>query len=181
MLPSKQNIINAAVKTASEIVGVTPGELLAKNRSEELVMGRSIVAYVLRETGCFSWKECAEAINKRDHCTAIHAHKKVAREHGYNARIRSALREVSRVVSATMNRAIEDIAPEPEPEPYKPSDTPLAAVMEEIKKAEAAALRKSPEYQSQIAKASARAMALQSSGDLPALRSEPKKEIWLTR
>ncbi len=59
--------------TVAEHLALTPNELIGGRRSKYRTMGRSIAAYLMRQTGLFSWSDIARALAYGDHTSALAA------------------------------------------------------------------------------------------------------------
>jgi chromosomal replication initiator protein len=63
-------------ETASAL-GLEPGLLSSPGRSRPVVYARQVAMYLCRELAGLSYPEIAHHFNRRDHTTALHAHRKV--------------------------------------------------------------------------------------------------------
>jgi chromosomal replication initiator protein len=66
------------IKTVAGFYDITPEELIAKNRKQEVVKPRQIVMYLMRSELQYSYPGIGEKMGGRDHTTAIHAFEKIA-------------------------------------------------------------------------------------------------------
>lgn len=66
------------LKLVSEFYDISPQDLIAKNRKQEVVKPRQIAMYLMRSELQYSYPGIGEKMGGRDHTTAIHAFEKVA-------------------------------------------------------------------------------------------------------
>jgi len=67
------------LKTISDFYDITPGDLIAKNRKQEVVKPRQIAMYLMRSELQYSYPGIGEKLGGRDHTTAIHAYEKISK------------------------------------------------------------------------------------------------------
>jgi chromosomal replication initiator protein len=65
------------IKTVSSFYDISPEDLVAKNRKQEVVKPRQIAMYLMRTELQYSYPGIGEKLGKRDHTTAIHAYEKI--------------------------------------------------------------------------------------------------------
>jgi len=65
------------IKIVSEFYDVTPDDLVAKNRKQEVVKPRQVAMYLMRSELQYSYPGIGEKLGGRDHTTAIHAFEKI--------------------------------------------------------------------------------------------------------
>jgi chromosomal replication initiator protein len=65
------------ITAVSKITGVKPAEILSDKRNAELVLPRQIAMFILRTESRMGYVEIANALNRKDHTTVIHAERKI--------------------------------------------------------------------------------------------------------
>jgi chromosomal replication initiator protein len=67
----------AVISAVSKITGIKTPEILSDKRNAELVLPRQIAMYILRTESRMGYVEIANALNRKDHTTVIHAERKI--------------------------------------------------------------------------------------------------------
>jgi chromosomal replication initiator protein len=73
---ARPNVAQIQAETASAL-GLEPDHLSSPGRSRPVVYARQVAMYLCRELAGLSYPEIARHFNRRDHTTALHAHRKV--------------------------------------------------------------------------------------------------------
>ena len=66
------------IRAVSGFYDISPNDLLAKNRKQEVVRPRQVAMYLMRSELQYSYPGIGEKLGGRDHTTAIHAYEKIA-------------------------------------------------------------------------------------------------------
>jgi len=77
---SKNVTANDIIKAVSEFFEISPDDIIARNRKQNVVEPRQITMYLLREILKMSYPNIGEKLGKRDHTTVIHACEKINNE-----------------------------------------------------------------------------------------------------
>ncbi|MFA6047391.1 MAG: chromosomal replication initiator protein DnaA [Parcubacteria group bacterium] len=67
------------IKVISDFYDISPNDLIAKNRKQEVVKPRQIAMYLMRSELQYSYPGIGEKLGGRDHTTAIHAYEKISK------------------------------------------------------------------------------------------------------
>lgn len=81
---STKDIINSVI----QFYDVNTKDLISKSRKKEIAFPRQILMYLLREEAKISYPAIGDTLGGRDHTTAIHACKKIAKEIDNNEELR---------------------------------------------------------------------------------------------
>ena len=74
LIPQRKTATAKGIQTVvSEYFGVDPADLVSEKRTKELVLPRQIAMYLCREMTQMSFANIAQAFNKQNHTTIIHA------------------------------------------------------------------------------------------------------------
>ena len=74
LIPQRKTATAKGIQTVvSEYFGVDAAELVSEKRTKELVLPRQIAMYLCREMTQMSFANIAQAFNKQNHTTIIHA------------------------------------------------------------------------------------------------------------
>lgn len=81
-LPAKRlpNSFEGLLIVAAELFLTTPDEILGKDRTQNVVLARQVVAWVARERWGLSFPALGRLLGKRDHTTIMSSVRKIARE-----------------------------------------------------------------------------------------------------
>jgi len=77
---SKNVTANDIIKAVSDFFEISPNDIIARNRKQNVVEPRQITMYLLREILKMSYPNIGEKLGKRDHTTVIHACEKINNE-----------------------------------------------------------------------------------------------------
>lgn len=66
------------LKAVSDFYEISPADLVAKNRKQEVVKPRQIAMFLMRTELSFSYPGIGDKLGGRDHTTAIHAYEKIS-------------------------------------------------------------------------------------------------------
>lgn len=74
LIPQRKTVTAKGIQVVvSEYFGVNPADLVSEKRPKELVLPRQIAMYLCRELTQMSFSNIAQAFNKQNHTTIIHA------------------------------------------------------------------------------------------------------------
>ncbi|HAT73753.1 MAG: Chromosomal replication initiator protein DnaA [Candidatus Moranbacteria bacterium GW2011_GWF2_36_839] len=68
------------IKAVSDFYEISPVDLVAKNRKQEVVKPRQIAMFLMRTELSFSYPGIGDKLGGRDHTTAMHAYEKISKE-----------------------------------------------------------------------------------------------------
>ncbi|MFZ2975152.1 MAG: chromosomal replication initiator protein DnaA [Candidatus Moraniibacteriota bacterium] len=68
------------IKAVSDFYEISPDDLVAKNRKQEVVKPRQIAMFLMRTELSFSYPGIGDKLGGRDHTTAMHAYEKISKE-----------------------------------------------------------------------------------------------------
>ncbi|MDO9231217.1 MAG: chromosomal replication initiator protein DnaA [bacterium] len=68
------------IKTVSDFYEISPADLVAKNRKQEVVKPRQIAMFLMRSELSYSYPGIGDKLGGRDHTTAMHAYEKISKE-----------------------------------------------------------------------------------------------------
>jgi chromosomal replication initiator protein len=82
------------IKIVSDFYDVSPDDLIAKNRKQDVVKPRQIAMYLMRTELQYSYPGIGEKLGGRDHTTAIHAYDKISEALKSDDKINEELSEI---------------------------------------------------------------------------------------
>ncbi len=82
------------VAAVADYFNIAPGELIGKNRTKKITLGRQIAMYLMREKGNYSFAEIGKELSHRNHATIIHGCQKISTEMKTNPELRQQLLEI---------------------------------------------------------------------------------------
>ncbi len=79
LLPQRGSLdADQVIRAVADVFGLTPDQLLSRNRSREVALPRQVAMYLMREEVNASLPQIGEALGGRDHTTVMYACEKVA-------------------------------------------------------------------------------------------------------
>ena len=79
LLPQRGSLdAEQVIRAVADVFGLTPDQLLSRNRSREVSLPRQVAMYLMREEVNASLPQIGEAMGGRDHTTVMYACEKVA-------------------------------------------------------------------------------------------------------
>ena len=96
MIPSDEPTVNIPdiQKTVTRHYGISVSDLLGRSRSQKVTMPRQVAMYLSRELTGHSTTEIAEAFQRKDHTTVMHAISKIKELVYKDSSIRLAIKEI---------------------------------------------------------------------------------------
>jgi hypothetical protein len=79
LTPTGQPTIRSIQRATCDVYGVKLNDLLSARRTTDIAMIRQVSMYLAKELTSLSWIRIGFATGRRDHTTAIHAHRKIRR------------------------------------------------------------------------------------------------------